>query len=218
MTLQDKMVGAPGRFVGLANYVELFRDEVFLRTAWNSVVYTVVAVALKFVLGLTMALILDQERRFNNFFRALLFVPWAVPVVIVSLNWRWIFDDLSGFLNNFLITFHLSNNIISWLSDPALAMGCVIAVVVWAGTPLLLDDLPGRAAGHPQGALRGGRDRRRLHHPAVLLRDGAAPQDDLPHHRDAVDDLDRHESPVRVRPHAGRPGEPHRDLPAPGLS
>jgi multiple sugar transport system permease protein len=135
LSLQDKMVGAPGRWVGLANYVELFRDDVFLRTAWNSVVYTVVAVALKFVLGLTMALILDQPRRFNNIFRTLLFVPWAVPVVIVSLNWRWIFDDLSGFLNNFLITFHLTGNIISWLSDPSLAMGCVIAVVVWAGTP-----------------------------------------------------------------------------------
>jgi ABC-type sugar transport system permease subunit len=116
LSLQNKMVGAPGRWVGLAN--------------------TVVAVALKFVLGLTMALILDQPRRFNNVFRTLLFVPWAVPVIIVALNWRWIFDDLSGFLNNFLITFHLSNNIISWLSDPALAMGCVIAVVVWAGTPL----------------------------------------------------------------------------------
>src|SRR5258705_2219588 len=136
LSLQDKMVGAPGRWIGLANYAELFQDEVFLRTAWNSVVYTVVAVALKFVLGLTMALILDQERRFNNFFRTLLFVPWAVPIVIVSLNWRWIYDDLSGFLNNFLITFHLTSNIISWLSDPRLAMGCVIAVVVWAGTPL----------------------------------------------------------------------------------
>ncbi|MDP9145410.1 MAG: sugar ABC transporter permease, partial [Actinomycetota bacterium] len=103
--------------------------------AWNSVVYTVVAVGLKFFIGLTMALILDQERRFNNFFRTLLFLPWAVPVVIVSLNWRWIYDDLSGFLNNFLITFHITHDIISWLSDPRLAMGCVIAVVVWAGTP-----------------------------------------------------------------------------------
>ena len=46
MSLQDKMVGAPGRFVGIDNYLSLFRDEVFLRTAWNSVVYTVVAVAL----------------------------------------------------------------------------------------------------------------------------------------------------------------------------
>jgi multiple sugar transport system permease protein len=135
LSLQSKMIGAPGRFVGFQNYAELFRDEVFLRTAWNSVVYTVVGVVLKFVVGLTMALILDQERRFNNFFRTLLFVPWAVPVVIVALNWRWIYDDLSGFLNNFLITFRITSNIISWLSDPALAMGCVIAVVVWAGTP-----------------------------------------------------------------------------------
>jgi ABC-type sugar transport system permease subunit len=135
LSLQDKMVGAPGRFIGIDNYVELFRDEVFWRTAWNTTVYTVVAVALKFVLGLTMALVLDQERRFNNVFRTLLFVPWAVPVVIVALNWRWIYDDLSGFLNNFLITTGITTNIISWLSDPSLAMGCVIAVVVWAGTP-----------------------------------------------------------------------------------
>jgi len=135
LSLQHKMVGAPGRFIGLQNYAELFRDEVFLRTAWNSVVYTVVAVLLKFVIGLAMALVLDQERRFNNFFRTLLFLPWAVPVVIVALNWRWIYDDLSGFLNNFLITFHITRDIISWLSDPRLAMGCVIAVVVWAGTP-----------------------------------------------------------------------------------
>jgi len=110
LSLQSKMVGAPGRFVGLQNYVELFRNDLFLRTVYNSVVYTVVAVAIKFVLGLTMALVLDQERRFNNFFRTLLFVPWALPVVIVSLSWRWIFDDLSGFLNNFLITFHITNH------------------------------------------------------------------------------------------------------------
>lgn len=135
LSLLSKMVGAPGRFVGFANYVELFRDDVFLRTAWNSVVYTVVAVAIKFVIGLTMALVLDQERPFNNAFRTLLFLPWAVPIVIVSLNWRWIYDDLSGFLNNFLITFHITHDIISWLSNPRLAMGCVIAVVVWAGTP-----------------------------------------------------------------------------------
>jgi ABC-type sugar transport system permease subunit len=135
LSLQDKMIGSPARFVGLDNYFELFRDEVFIRTAWNSVVYTGVSVALKFVLGLTMALILDQERRFNSFFRTLLFVPWAVPIVIVALNWRWIYDDLSGFLNNFLITFHITKDIISWLSDPSLAMGCVIAVVVWSGTP-----------------------------------------------------------------------------------
>ena len=95
LSLQNKPVGARGHFVGLANYVELFRDEVFFQTVRNTIVYTTVGVSLKFVLGLTMALILDQKRRFNNVFRMLLFVPWAVPVVIAALNWRWIFDDLS---------------------------------------------------------------------------------------------------------------------------
>ena len=135
LSLQNKPVGARGHFVGLANYAELFRDEVFFQTVRNTIVYTAVGVSLKFVLGLTTALILDQKRRFNNVFRMLLFVPWAVPVVIAALNWRWIFDDLSGFLNNFLITVGLTRDIISWLADPRLAMGCVIAVVVWQGTP-----------------------------------------------------------------------------------
>ena len=81
LSLQDKMVGSPGRLVLLdQDYLELFRDEVFLRTAWNSIIHTAVSVAIKFVLGLTMALVLDLERRWNNVFRTLLFVPWAVPV------------------------------------------------------------------------------------------------------------------------------------------
>ena len=51
LTLQSKMVGAPGRFVGLQNYVELFRSDLFFRTSYNTVVYTVVGVAIKFVFG-----------------------------------------------------------------------------------------------------------------------------------------------------------------------
>jgi len=88
----------------------------------------------------------------------------AVPVVIVALNWRWIFDDLSGFLNNFLITTHLSSNIISWLSDPGLP---------WlrdrrrrvGGHAVLLDDLSAGLQAIPRRAVRGRRDRRRLDRP-----------------------------------------------------
>src|SRR3989475_11244744 len=66
LSVQDKMVGAPGRGVGLANYMALFRDAAFLRTARNSAVPTVLAVSLKFVLGLTRALSLEQERGFSS--------------------------------------------------------------------------------------------------------------------------------------------------------
>jgi multiple sugar transport system permease protein len=102
---------------------------------WNTIFYTAAAVALKFVFGLGMALVLNQERLFNNFYRSFLLIPWAVPTVISALNWRWIYDDASGLINNVLVRLELIDETISWLADPSLAMFSVIAVVVWQGTP-----------------------------------------------------------------------------------
>lgn len=135
LTFQQKMAGTAGRFIGLANYRELLHNEVFLRTIFNTVTYTVVAVAVKFLVGMSMALVLNQERWCNNLFRSFLLLPWAIPTVISALNWRWIYDDASGLINNVLVRLHLVNESISWLSDPNLAMLAVIIVVVWQGTP-----------------------------------------------------------------------------------
>ena len=135
MTFQQKTAGAPGRWIGLANYRELLSSEVFLRTVFNTFVYTGVGVGLKFLIGLSMALVLNQERFWNNAFRAFLLIPWAVPTVITALNWRWIYDDASGLINNILVRLELIDETISWLSDPHLAMLSVIVVVVWQGTP-----------------------------------------------------------------------------------
>jgi len=135
LTFQAKTAGAPGKYIGLDNYRELLNNPVFWRTVWNTIFYTVMAVALKFVFGLGMALVLNQERLFNNFYRSFLLIPWAVPTVISALNWRWIYDDASGLINNVLVRLELIEETISWLSDPHLAMFSVIAVVVWQGTP-----------------------------------------------------------------------------------
>src|SRR5919109_448251 len=135
LTFQQKTAGAPGKFIGLENYRELLSYEVFWRTVFNTVFYTGFAVALKFVFGLSMALVLNQERLGNNFFRSFLLIPWAIPTVISALNWRWIYDDASGLINNVLVRLELIDETISWLSDPHLAMFSVIAVVVWQGTP-----------------------------------------------------------------------------------
>ncbi len=135
MTFQNKTAGAPGRFIGLGNYRELLSSEQFLRTVFNTVVYTAVSVGIKFCLGLGMALVLNQERFCNNLFRSFLLIPWAIPTVMSALNWRWIFDDASGLINNVLVRLNLIDETISWLSDPHLAMLAVITVVVWQGTP-----------------------------------------------------------------------------------
>ena len=135
MTFQAKTAGAPGRFIGLDNYRELFDSEQFIRTVMNTVIYTAVGVGIKFLVGLSMALVLNQERFCNNLFRSLLLIPWAIPTVMSALNWRWIFDDASGLINNVLVRLNLIGEAVSWLSNPNLAMLSVITVVVWQGTP-----------------------------------------------------------------------------------
>lgn len=135
MTFQQKTAGAPGRFIGLANYRELLANEAFIRTVFNTVIYTVFGVGFKFFFGLSMALVLNQERRWNNLFRSFLLIPWAIPTVISALNWRWIYDDASGLINNVLVRLNMVEETISWLSNPHLAMFSVIVVVVWQGTP-----------------------------------------------------------------------------------
>ncbi|MGI9508419.1 MAG: carbohydrate ABC transporter permease [Geminicoccaceae bacterium] len=135
MSFQDKMVGAPGSFIGFDNYTELFGDRYFLKTIKNTLVYTGFAVGIKFIIGLAMALVLTQPRRLDFIYRTILFVPWAVPTIVAALSFRWIYDDFSGLLNNFLIGVFGMQDVISWLGDPDYAMASVVAVVVWSGTP-----------------------------------------------------------------------------------
>jgi multiple sugar transport system permease protein len=135
ISFQAKQAGTPGRFVGLRNYAELFADPVFFTIVGNTMLYTGVAVAAKFVLGLAGAVVLAQPRPLNHVYRTILFVPWAVPTVIAALNWRWVYDEFSGMLNHVLLALGLTTNVIAWLADPRFAMWCVIAVAVWTGSP-----------------------------------------------------------------------------------
>ncbi len=135
MSLTNKIAGAPGTFIGIANYVELVNDRYFFQILYQTVLYTCVGVAIKFVIGLTMATVLSQDRPLNFLYKTILFVPWAVPPVVAALNWRWIYDDFSGMLNNILIKVFGFTEPVSWLGDPSLALWSVLAVVVWTGTP-----------------------------------------------------------------------------------
>lgn len=135
ISFHDKMPGMPARWIGLANYVELFGDPVFMRVIRNTFVYTGLGVGFKFLLGLAMALVLAQERRFNYIWKTVLFVPWAVPTIVAALAWRWIYDDFNGMLNYILIRGFGATDVVSWLGDYNIAMYSVVAVVVWSGTP-----------------------------------------------------------------------------------
>jgi ABC-type sugar transport system permease subunit len=131
----DKAVGSPGNFVGLANFRYVLGWPQFNAALVNTAVFTVSAVAIKFVLGMAVALVLNQPIRGRNFFRAFLLLPWVIPGFVVYLVWRWLYDPLSGLINYALLDLGLLAGPIPFLSDRSTAMLSVIVAHSWRQFP-----------------------------------------------------------------------------------
>lgn len=136
-SLTNKMVGTEGVFVGLKNYIDLTKDSLFLKSIKNTLIFTSIAVVLKVVIGMVMALILNENFKSRNLFRALLMLPWTIPTLVSVFAWQWIFSDVGGVLNFLLVHLGVIKQQIGWLSAPAIAMFSVILVNVWRGIPFL---------------------------------------------------------------------------------
>lgn len=134
----DRAVAKAGKFVGFANFAELWGDPIFRLAVWNSVYMTLGAVAVKLVLGLTGAMVLSQEFPLRGLVRALVFLPWAVPGLVAGLTWKWIYDEQAGILNYLLIAGGLTEGYVYWLSDPAMAKISIIIANVWHGLPFFI--------------------------------------------------------------------------------
>jgi multiple sugar transport system permease protein len=135
-SLSDYWVGAPGEFVGLKNFQDIVANEIFQRTVFNSFVFTGIAVALKAVLGLWLAMLLFRTFKFKRLIRGAILLPWVIPTALSTLAWWWMFDSLYSVVNWTgiqlgLITAPGPN----WLGMPGYAMTAVIAVNVWRGLP-----------------------------------------------------------------------------------
>jgi len=137
LSLTDKLVGYPERFVGLRNYEYLLRDDTFHEVVRNTLVFTAGSLALKTLTGLAMALVLNAVGRGRNFFRGLLLLPWITSTVIIALTWRWMFDAFPGrgFFNSVLIDAGVLRRPIAFMADPAGAMLAVIVANWWRGFP-----------------------------------------------------------------------------------
>ena len=137
LSLTDKLVGYPERFVGLQNYFYLAEDDTFHQVVRNSFVFTVVSVGLKVVTGVLMALLLNNVIRGRNFFRGLFLLPWITSTVIIALTWRWMFDAFPGrgFFNSVLLDLGLLSRPIAFMATPEGAMMAVIVANWWRGFP-----------------------------------------------------------------------------------
>jgi multiple sugar transport system permease protein len=120
-------------FVGLDNYTRLLQDFDFRVAVGNTFRFTFISVAVKFVVGMGIALLLHSRLPFRNVLTGLMLLPWIVPEVVTALTWLSIYHPIFGGLNPILTGLGLIDQPVAWLSD--YAMQSVIAVNVWKGIP-----------------------------------------------------------------------------------
>ncbi len=135
ISLTDRVLGEPGKFIGVRNFLKLLQDPLFLQTAWNSLVYTISTVCLKMILGISLAVLLNQDIPCRNLVRGAILLPWIVPTSLSVLTWLWMFDSLFSVVNYILLGVGLISKKIPWLGDPFWAMVAVVIVNTWRGLP-----------------------------------------------------------------------------------
>lgn len=120
-------------FIGLGNYEQLIHDERFRRAAINTAYFTGGSVPFTMLIGLGIALLLNQPIRGRGLFRTLYFLPVVTPFVVVAIVWRWLYNGDFGLFNYYLLKTNLIDEPLLWLSDQNLAMPAVILMSIWAG-------------------------------------------------------------------------------------
>lgn len=119
----------PIRWVGLDNYIHLWRDETFIKVFWNTIYFAVVSVPTGIVLSLLLAVALDQNIRFKKLYRAAYFLPVVSSMVAVAVVWQFIYNPEFGLLNYALQLFGIKGP--QWLTSTVWAMPAVIITSVW---------------------------------------------------------------------------------------
>ena len=119
-------------FVGLQNYLSMFKDKYFVQALSNTLLFSAIQFCLMMVLALMLALLLFYKTRHSWFFRTSIFMPIVVPASLVCLLFTWMLANNFGIVNRFLIeTLHLPQLAADWLTSEKTAKWCVIIVSLW---------------------------------------------------------------------------------------
>lgn len=135
-SLQNGTLLKSGDFVGLANFVQLFTMADFRHALWFSLIFALFSVFGSWILGLLLALLLNQDIPGRGFFRVALLLPWIIPSIVSVVSWRWLISDQSGLVNVMLQA--LGFKPIYFLSTGPLATFSVIVVKIWRSFPFMM--------------------------------------------------------------------------------
>lgn len=137
LSFTDAKIGRPGNFVGLENYIWIMGDFKFQTAVFFTLFYTFFASAIKFALGLYLALLLNHHLPFKAIIRALVLIPFIVPTVLSAIAFWWIFDPQFSIISWSLRGLGWIDGNIDFLGDPWNARWSVIFANVWRGVPFI---------------------------------------------------------------------------------
>ncbi|BBC37055.1 ABC transporter permease [Streptomyces graminofaciens] len=143
-TIGVNHIEATYEFIGFDNYADILWGPTSYDRFWSHFVWTIVwtalCVTLHYVIGLGLALLLNQKLRGRTFYRLILILPWAVPTFVTVFGWRFMLAD-GGVINSVLETLHLPAPL--WLEDTFWQRFAAIMVNTWCGVPFMMVSLLG---------------------------------------------------------------------------
>jgi multiple sugar transport system permease protein len=135
-SLSDAFIGRPSHFIGIRNFVKLWESDAFRQTFQNAFVFTGIAVIFKVVMGIALALLLNEQLWFKRMIRGAVLLPWVIPTALSTLGWWWMFNSLYSVVNWTGIALGIMDPPgPNWLGQRYYAMAAVITVNIWRGLP-----------------------------------------------------------------------------------
>lgn len=129
-----KVLSGVNKFVGLANYVNVFKDPKVQTSISFTVEFVVVSMVFHVVLGVILALILNMKFKGRRFLRTIVLIPWAMPAVVIGMAAKWGFNNDYGLVNDFIRRF-VPNFQYDWMIHTGSARAAVIAMDLWKDLP-----------------------------------------------------------------------------------
>lgn len=130
------MMTGETQYKGLTNYIQAFTSGEFWNSVWVTLLFTILSLVIQLPLGVLVALLLNQEFKGRWLLRSIVLVPWAVPTLVNSTLWNWIFNTQYGAANRLLMQFNLISEPIIWFDTPMKAMGVIVFADTWRMLPL----------------------------------------------------------------------------------
>ncbi|MHB8280159.1 MAG: carbohydrate ABC transporter permease [Candidatus Humimicrobiaceae bacterium] len=126
------------KFIGINNYITLFKDPIFWRSFANTLIYITIAVNVEFLLGLVIANMMSHVIRGQGILRTIMMMPMMFAPILVGFQFKWVFNDQVGLINNILYSITGHPVIIPWLIQKPLGFIAIIIAEIWMSTPFMV--------------------------------------------------------------------------------